>query len=160
MVASILTVLLIVIHIVAVAVWIGGAIFMVFIVTPNLSVLSPPEAGKISRAIGEKFASIVMWAIALVALTGVLRMYTSGLLNITILTGSTYGKALLLKLLLFVIMLIVGSLITKTMDGLGPASSPEEVASGKNKITQLSQLNIVLGIILILLGVGLSYGVF
>lgn len=160
MVASILTVLLIFIHIVAIAVWIGGAIFMVFIVAPNLSVVSPPEAGKISQAIGEKFASIVMWAIALVALTGVLRMYTSGLLNITILTGTTYGKALLLKLLLFIVMLIVGSSITKTMKGLGPASSPEEAVAGKNKITQLSQLNIALGVLLIFLGVGLRYGIF
>ncbi|MFQ5975071.1 MAG: CopD family protein [Candidatus Hydrothermarchaeales archaeon] len=160
MVASILTVLLIWLHIVAVAVWIGGAVFMIYIFSPNLALLQPPDAGKVGGAVGKKFTSVVWGAVAVTAITGLLRMYSAGLLDVNRLTGTSYGITLLLKIILFVVMLGLGGMIGKTEKVLATATSPAEAVAAQKKMALLGKLVIGLGIVLIFVGIGLNYGIF
>ncbi len=160
MASALLLTLLIGLHIVAVSVWIGGAFFMIYILSPNLALLQPPDAGKVGGAVGKKFTSIVWGAVVVAAVTGLLRMSLSGLLNINILLGTTYGRAILLKLVLFTGMIIAGGMIGKTEKELASATSPEEAMVSKKKMAMLGKIVIALGIIVTFLGVGLNYGAF
>ncbi len=160
MASALLLTLLIWLHILAVAVWIGGAFFMIYILSPNLALLQPPDAGKVGGAVGKKFTSIVWSAVVVVALTGLLRMSLSGLLNINILLSTTYGRAMLLKFILFVGMLVAGDMIGKTEKELATATSPEEAMKSKKKMAMFGKIVIALGIIVTFLGVGLNYGAF
>ncbi|MEE9594493.1 MAG: DUF4149 domain-containing protein [Candidatus Hydrothermarchaeales archaeon] len=160
MAVNVLMVLLSWIHVLAVVVWLGGGIFFTFLVVPKLSVLSPPDAGKVSGGIAKQFTPLVWVSAVVLAVTGLIRMYLMGKLSISALLSDSYGNTLLLKLLIFVVIVIVAALITTTGQKLGNASSPEEAGALAKRVDQLAKTNIVLGAVVILLAAGLRYGGF
>jgi uncharacterized membrane protein len=74
-VSNLLLVLINWIHIVGVVVWGGGAIFLTFILTPNLSRLPPKDAGALSMEVSKQFTKIGWLSIIVIGLTGLLRMF-------------------------------------------------------------------------------------
>ncbi|MFQ5815893.1 MAG: DUF4149 domain-containing protein [Candidatus Hydrothermarchaeaceae archaeon] len=160
MVADILMVLLAWIHVLAVVVWLGGAIFFTFIVVPNLSGLPPQEAGKLSGGISKQFMPIAWVAAVVLAITGLLRMFLAGTLNTNILLNSSYGVSLLLKLLIFVVIVIIAALITTTAQKLEKPESPEVAMVAQKRVALLAKMNIALITTVILLAAGVRYGGF
>ncbi len=158
--ADILMVLITWIHIFAFAVWLGGAIFFSLILAPNVTSLPPPDAGKLMGAVEKKFTPIAWTAIVAIALTGLIRMISSGTLSVAFLTGTSYGFTLLVKILIFGAIVVVGYMITSTSKKLGSASSPEEAMGYQMQIAKLSKTNIAMGIIVVLLAASLRFGGF
>ncbi|MEE9594094.1 MAG: DUF4149 domain-containing protein [Candidatus Hydrothermarchaeales archaeon] len=157
--ATILMALLSWVHILAAVLWLGGGAFFTFLVVPNLTGLQPPDAGKVSGAISKKFTPLVLLSAAVLAITGILRMYLTGSLNPGYLF-STSGVTLLLKLLVYVVILVVAHLITTTAKTLEEGSSPEVAMAAQKRIALLSKTNIALMVIVILLASGSRYGGF
>jgi uncharacterized membrane protein len=160
MVSNILLILNNWIHIVAVVIWGGGAIFMNFIVMPNMARLSPKDAGPLGGAISKQFTKVGIASIVVIALTGLLRMYYTNFLNLDLLLNSSYGQILTLKILIFLVMIGMVTQLTSTGMKLESASGPEEAATLKGRIALLSKTTIALGIIAVFLAVGLRHGGF
>ncbi len=157
---DILMVLLTWLHILAFVVWLGGAIFFSFVLISKIEVIAGPERGKLMGAVGKMFTPIAWASLTVLAITGLLRMYLSGSLNVAFLTGTSYGNTLLLKIILFGVILIGGYMMTVTSIKMEKASSPEEGMALQKRAAKISKTNEILGVIIILLAVGLRYGGF
>jgi uncharacterized membrane protein len=147
-------------HILGFVVWLGGAIFFSFILVSKVEVLPGPERGKLLGAVEKQFTPIAWTSLVVIAITGLLRMFIVGSLNVAFLTGTSYGNTLLLKIIVFGGIVIMGYMISTTFKKIGSASSPEEAMGLQKSIGKLSKTNITLGVIAILLAVGLTLGGF
>jgi uncharacterized membrane protein len=157
---DILMVLITWLHIVGFVIWLGGAIFFSFILTKNVEVIPVPERGKLMGAVEKQFTPIAWASLTILAITGLLRMYLSGSLNVAFLTGTSYGTALLLKIILFGVILIGGYIITTTSIKMGSASSPEEAMGFQKRIIKQSKTNEIIGVIVIFLAIVIKFGGF
>jgi uncharacterized membrane protein len=158
--ANILLILISWIHILSIVIWAGGAIFLEYILYPNLSKLHPKEAGVVSQGVGKQFGIIGWVAVVLVAGTGLLRMYMTNILSVNLLLNSSYGKILLLKILIFVVLVIGLAFITSIGKKLEAGPSIEEVPALQGHIMLVGKTMILFGVIAIFLAVGLRHGGF
>lgn len=148
-------------HILAVVIWIGGSIVLDVILRPG-SIrsmgLTQEQAARLGQAISRRFSPMVWISVGIIAVTGVLRAARIGVLSFEGLTSSTYGLILSVKLVLFLLMMIVGVMIGRTGLRLARLDEPEESLKAQTRIRKLSEINIVLGIAVVLLAVILRYG--
>jgi len=143
------------IHYLGVALWIGGAFFIDFILNPSSRVLPPDQIGKLIQAVVRRFTPVAWTSIFLIAITGILRANTFGMLDIGILTETTYGNYLLAKMFIFLIMIIMGLIITTIGRKIPKIGTPEYSQKAMKQIKRLSEINIILGFIVILLATGI-----
>lgn len=143
------------VHLIAVIVWIGGALFYEKIVHPNLATLPPDQAGPVTGAILKKFNIIVWVMIIVIGVGGFLRAFLSGALNQRILMNTTYGNLLLLKIALYAIMVLVGIKLTQISMSI-PTLSPQEIPKAQARLMTLAQANTVFGLITILVAVAMA----
>jgi uncharacterized membrane protein len=148
------------IHILAIVIWAGGAIFLEYILNPNLSKLHPKEAGVLSEGIGKQFGILGWVTVVLIAGTGLLRMYMTNMLSVDLLLNSSYGNVLLLKILIFLVLVIGLAYITSIGKKLEAGPAVEEIPALQGRITQVGKPMILLGIVAIFLAVGLRHGGF
>ena len=134
-------------------IWIGGAIFYDRVLAPSMSAISPDQVGKLMGAIGKRFTPLVWGLISIIGITGLIRSYLKGTMNISFLLDTSSGNILLLKAILVCTMLAFGLLITKAGLQLPKSPSPEYALKIQKRIKLLSERNIVVGIIVILFAV-------
>ena len=139
-------------HLLATAVWIGGAAFIHFILEPSSKLIDPQQAGRLYGIIAKRF-SITAWSCLLVLLiTGLLKTPDGMLFD----TTSGFGVTLSVKHLLFVGVVIVGLFITlavvprmrKTTPKPGEAPSPEFTRHQK-VLGHLAMTNLILGVLIL-----------
>lgn len=147
------------IHLLAVIFWIGGAIFFDMILQPSLKSISPDQLGKLNQAVVKRFMPLVWGAIIIIAATGLLQANYIGVLSSNVLFGTGYGNVLLVKMVIFLVMLMIGLVITRVGIRLSRGATPEYAMRAQKQIKILSEANIVLGIIVVLLAVTLRIGV-
>ncbi|MDJ0269616.1 MAG: CopD family protein [Aigarchaeota archaeon] len=82
-----------------------------------------------------------------------------GALTLSVLLTITYGLILLAKMSIFLIMVVIGLAITKMSLKLAKGASPEYAQKAQKNIKVMSEINIILGVIVILLVVMLRIGV-
>jgi uncharacterized membrane protein len=150
--ADIVLIVLDYVHILSVMVWIGGGIYFLRIVQPSLTALPPDQAGRLTGAILKKFTPIAWGLIIVLGVGGLLRAFLYGLLDQTVLMNTIYGNLLLLKMALYVVMVLVGIIITRTSASI-PTLQPQEIPRTQSRLKTLAQTNIVLGLITILISV-------
>lgn len=135
-------------HLLATAAWIGGMLFMKAVLVPALSVLEPPQRGRVMGAVAKRFTAVAWASVAVLALTGFLKA-PAGLL------GETEGVGLLLtvKVVLFAGMIAVGLVITlgvaPRLGALAPApGAPPSPAflKAQKALDALSAVNTLLGL--------------
>lgn len=160
MVSTIVLIILHWIHIVTVVAWGGGAILITFNVMPNLGKLPPKDAGPVAGAISKQFTKFAWTMVAFIALTGILRMYYLKMLSVNYLLNNSLGQILTVKLLIFLVMIVLGTQILTTGIKLESASGPEEAMMLQGRISLISKAMITLGIIVIFLAVGIRHGGF
>ena len=151
--ADIVNLILDSVHLLSVIVWIGGAIFSDRILLPSMSAISPDQAGKLMGGILKRFTPLVWGLISIIGFTGLIRSYLKGSVNISFLLDTSSGNILLLKVALVCTMLAFGLLITRAGLKLSKSPSPEYALKVRKRIKFLSETNIVVGIIVILLAV-------
>jgi len=149
-----------VIHILGMAIWIGGAIFMLWVLAPAAATaLEPPLAGALNNAMGPKWTPIIWGAMILTIVTGILRTVVLGGFDPAILFESTYGTLLLAKIALVIIAVILGVMTTssgiKTGKLATSGAAPPVVGAQAAKTMQIAKINLVIGVVIVTLAVGL-----
>ncbi len=149
-----LTNLNIFLHLFAAVTWIGAGIFMNVVLNPSLRSIEPIEAGKLMSSVLKRM-TIISWGSAfLLVTTGFIGIPSQMLFNF----NTTYATVISIKLGLVMIVLVNTSLITFIFTprvikssgnaGEGPA---DVVIKSQNNLRLLSQLNTIIGVIIMLL---------
>ncbi len=141
-------------HLMAAIIWIGGMIYISFILMPRLKLVGPQERGKLMNAVGKAF-SITAWVcIIILILTGLYKTPASLLFDVE----SRFGTMLLIKHILILIAIIAGLVIVFSvlprmrkfapMPGEKPAT---EFISAQKTLGILSVSNMIIGILIVIL---------
>ena len=154
-------------HLVALALWLGGIVFFLVVFGPAVRQLTPATAIKALNQ-GRLALEAVSWAgIALLMITGMVNLILRNQETAAHL-GQQYMILMSIKLLLFIAMLIHHSLqvfkygpkiVTSTFDaGADGTAWPEPLHTHWRKWFTLLKINAALGPIAVLLGVALTKG--
>jgi putative copper resistance protein D len=158
------------IHILAAISWVGGMIFVAFILGPHVRRTVPPEERTaLMAAVGQRFSFLGWSAIFTLICTGV---YNAArfLGSWDALWGTTFGHLLLVKIGLFLVMIglsiahdfFVGPRQRSLGGRLRQMPSSEQAAAGqvlqrlRRWTVLIAQLNLVLGVLVILLAASLQ----
>lgn len=159
------------IHDLSIAVYIGGAVAMEFVLAPAQASIPPAQAQIMGEKTSNRFLILVWSSLALILITGLLRLQMNGMLNADGLSmGDSYGRTLWAMLTLWLVLAINGGLITfvfrPTLQGKLKAGSSQAGANdardAKMKaatwIQHITRADLVIAIIVTLLGASLSRG--
>lgn len=94
-------------HSVATAAWIGGLLGLAVLVIPAVSRLGDGDRVRLAAAVVVRFSALALTAVAVLVVTGVYRALAE--VAIGDLLGTGYGRALLVKLALFAVLLAGGA---------------------------------------------------
>lgn len=94
-------------HLVSVAVWVGGLLMMLLLLRPALSPLSPSQRGQALQSVLSRFSALAALSVGLIISTGV---YSSSMRldSPSVVTTSTYGITLASKVILTLPLLGLG----------------------------------------------------
>jgi len=145
------------IHIIATVVWIGGIVFMALVVTPA----AEGEAGcsRFLTAIQRRFTPIANLSLIALIVTGVVQLTSSsnyvGFLNFS----NIWAKAILLKhmtvggmmtVALYMNLVLQPDINRTAMLLASGKAKPEDTAALSRRQSQISQINVVLSIVVLL----------
>ena len=153
-------------HLLAALLWLGGMFFLAVVGAPVLRHVEPATLRRdLFSRIGEQFRIVGWIAIAVLLLTGVGNLYfrgifSAGLLGNPAFWGSSYGKALAIKLVAVLLMLVVQAVhdfIHGPRSGrLDPAT--QEGLRARRMAAWLARLNAIAGLVVVLAAVRLARG--
>jgi uncharacterized membrane protein len=139
-------------HLMATALWLGGAAYAHFILIPSLKEIDPQQSGKLQGIIAKRFSIMAWGSIITLLVTGFLKTPSDLLFD----TTSEMGQVLLVKHLLIALILIVGVTIgayvvpnmRKRAPAPGQAPTPEFMAF-RDRLGRLATINLVLGVLVV-----------
>ena len=154
------------IHLVAASIWVGGSLFLGVVLSPLLKTMSNSfeERLQIMIRVGKRFNKIAVPSLIILIGTG---MYNSHMLlsKPEILTGTSYGTFLLIKIIL-VIMLIITYIVhvriirkdveDQIMSKLMPSNQIQKL---RKKIIILGEITVVLSVIILFFAALLDAGI-
>jgi uncharacterized membrane protein len=139
------------VHLVATVVWIGGIVFMAFVVTPATT--TEPGSSRLLTAIQRRFTPIANLSLIVLIVTGMVQLTASanyaGFLNLS----STWAKAIFLKHISVGGMILAGLYMNLVLQpdinrmAMLLASGkvkPEDTAALTRRQSQLMQINVAL----------------
>lgn len=164
------------IHDLSIAVYLGGAVAMEFILLPAQRSIPPAQAQIMGEKTSDRFLILVWVSLILIFITGVLRLYFRGFLfgaslfmpPLTL--TFAYGRTALALFLVWCVLVVNGLLITfvfrPRLTGKMAAGVSREQAtrstggkmSAATWIQNLSRLDLALAVIAVLLGASLVRG--
>lgn len=97
------------VHLLGVAVWIGGLVGLVFLAFPATRGVTETDRVGLMAPVVSRFSDFALVAVAVIVASGVLRGYLE-IRSIDGLTGSSYGITLLVKLAAFLPLLALGAI--------------------------------------------------
>ena len=160
--------LVVLIHILAAIIWLGGMFFIAIVMVPVLRRLEPPQKRiEVLSATATRFRAISWIAILVLLITGVLNAINHGVTMQKISTGeffsSNFGKILILKLILVFAMLvlsaihdfILGPRLIELLNSSNPDSS-QRLKKNRKYVSWLARINALLGILVVACAVTLS----
>jgi len=95
------------VHSVATAAWFGGLLGLAVLVIPALAGLADDDRVRLAAAVVVRFSALALTAVAVLVVTGVYRALAE--VSVGELATSAYGRALLVKLGLFAVLLVGGA---------------------------------------------------
>lgn len=144
-------------HLIAAFFWVGGMLFLVFIIAPFLMTVEPRERSRIYQFVGQKYRKLAWIAIVTLLITGPLNLYFLGLpissLGDSTFLSAPYGRTLLIKLIL-VATIITSSLIHDFY--LGPKARSDRRYSSLARA--LGRLNLFIALLIAMFAVFLRLG--
>lgn len=137
-------------HIVCAAFWIGGMLFLPLVLLPGIK--NNPERSQLLMVTGLKFRFYGYIVLSILLLTGILNMYFRGInFSWNFFTTSHYGRLVIVKVILFLIILLV-SLIHDLYMGRKAVSEVKE--SDRRKLKLIARWT---GRILLLISLTMAY---
>jgi len=155
-------------HILAGAVWVGGLVSLTFFAVILKEAVSLPERIRVMGALGRKM-SWVFWSMLLIAiLTGLGNVMARGLpvtalLDLNLLAKTRFGQLVLIKSLMVVAVLVLTwyhsfvagpRLLEKGVEG---KADRETIRRLRMRVVMANGLNIILGVLILLIGALLRY---
>ncbi len=141
-----------VLHILATAVWIGGASFVHFILKSASRSIDPQQAGKLFGLVAKRFSKVAWGSIIVLLITGVMKTPEGEMFN----TSSELGMMLTIKHILVIGVLIVGLTIGLYVVPRMHQATPKpgeapsaDFAEYQNKLNMLASVNLVLGVLVV-----------
>lgn len=137
-------------HIASVVAAIGGITFIVMVLAPASGAIAPEEAGKLMGAVGQRFRVVVWLSIAGIAVSGIYMAVTQTPLRAwRDLVATTYGRMLLVKIILGVVIAKISLALTLPFPFL---------AGIQRQMLGLLWVNLVLAIIVVAIAARLRRG--
>ena len=160
--------LVVLIHILAAIIWLGGMFFIAIVMVPVLRRLEPPQKRiEVLSATAIRFRMVSWIAILVILVTGVLNAVNRGVTLQAISTGeffsSYFGKILTSKLILVLAMLVLSAIhdfiLGPRLIELLSSSSPDsfqKLQKNRRYVSWLARINALLGISVVACAVMLS----
>ncbi|MGQ9632179.1 MAG: CopD family protein [bacterium] len=152
-------------HLLATVIWIGGMAFYVLVLIPSLAAIDPPQRGRLLGVLIKRYAPIAWGSVILLIVTGVLITVNRAALDALSRTAP-YRIVLAIKHVIVLAMVAIGA-ITSFVIGpklMAPPPKPEEASSGpppagpppevmklQRRSATLGNINLALGVIVLLL---------
>jgi putative copper export protein len=145
-------------HILAAITWFGGLLFIVLVVVPWLRHGGQSGAALFLRETGTRFRNVGWSCFAVVLVTGTFNLYVRGVRFPDFVRAewlaSSFGRAVLVKLLLFVGVLVVSAVHDfvigpRAVDVLASEPGSAEAARLRRRAGQLGRLNGMLALALV-----------
>jgi uncharacterized membrane protein len=152
------------VHVLAALVWLGGMFFLALVGAPVLrSVENPELRQRLFDQLGYRFRSVGWIALGVLLVTGVVNLWYRGALSMAMwrdpgFTGSTWTKALEIKLAAVTVMLVVEAYhdwVLGPRAGQVKAGSPEAMALRK-RASVFARVSALAGVVIILAAVRLA----
>ncbi len=141
------------VHLLAAAMWIGGAIFTKIVLAPALSKIDQQQSGIVQGIVAKRFSIVAWTCIVLLIITGLLKTPAAMLFDVS----SETGIFLTIKIISVIGVLIVGLTIglkvvpamRKNMPKPGEKPTAEFVKYS-GQLDRLALINTILGVLIIL----------
>jgi len=164
------TFLLAAVHDLSVAVYVGGAVAMEFILGPAQKMIPPAQAQIMGQKSADRFLVLVWVSLLLILVSGLLRMYYNGVFSGPPVLSYSYGRTLSGLLAIWLVLAVNGGLITFVFRprlsgklGAGTTTSQADQDRGAKMqaatwIEYLTRADLVLAIVAVGLGASLLRG--
>lgn len=156
-------------HIIAAAFWVGGMLFMVFVLIPTLRGLDDQRlAGRLMHWLGVRYRWFGWITLSLLVLTGIVNLFMRGIGWSELIQGdiwrSAFGHMLAVKLWLVALIFITSALhdfvIGPRATRIARAANPKsaEALRVRRQAAWMGRLNLLVGLVVVALGVMLVRG--
>ena len=164
-------------HDISVAVYIGGAFAMEFILGPAQASIPPAQAQVMGQKTADRFLWLVWGALSAILLTGFLRLERMDMIDWTwpffkspLVLSESYGRTLLAMFILWCVLVVNGALITfvfrpRLAGKLNTKISAAQVTAAQGAkmeaatwIQRLSRVDLGVAFVIALLGASLKWG--
>jgi uncharacterized membrane protein len=165
------------VHSIAVAVYIGGAVAMEYVLKPAQRAIPPAQAQVMGQKTADRFLWLVWGALILILLTGALRLQHAGMLGWEwpffygpLSLFESYGRTVLAMFLIWCVLVVNGLVITFVLrprlagrlSARTPASGVAAAQGSKMQaatwVERLTRFDIVAALVAALLGASLRWG--
>jgi copper resistance protein D len=161
---------IVLIHVLAAIIWLGGMFFIALVAVPILRKIEPPAKRSEILSVTAKRFRVLSWiAISVLLVTGVINAINRGVTMDLISTGgllsSHFGKVLIVKVILVLIMVVLSAIhdfiLGPQLTNLISSSlhNPDSLQSLKIRrryVSWLARTNVMLGILVVACAVMLS----
>jgi uncharacterized membrane protein len=144
-------------HTLAAVSWVGGMVFNLFVLRPSVGVIDAGDRVKLSLTVLRRFIPLVWLCVVVLAISGIyLSVLKVGSLEILI--GSSFGRILLLKLVIVAVMVsIVAYIRYNRLPLLESLVGTPKIGVVLGGVVSLVRLNLALGALVLLLSGILAY---
>ena len=146
--------ILITLHLLAAAVWIGGMLFLGLVLTPVLCYRPPDERASLLSAVGRRFLKVAWSALGAILVTGPL---------LWIKRGFDVTPVLVVKLTLVGVILVLSVLHDfvlgpRLIERLRGGGHGDETLRLRRQVALLARLNVLCALVVLILGLAISRG--
>ncbi|MDA8342753.1 MAG: CopD family protein [Actinomycetota bacterium] len=160
-------------HLLAVAVYVGGSVAMEFVLGPAQRFVPPAQAQVLAQKSADRFLVLVWSSLALLPVSGMLLFFSLSDQHLVssgdiVSTGS--GRTLLAMMVLWAVLAVNGAVITfvyrprlasKASGRGGGARVGEQLEAmqrAASRVSWLTRADLVIALVVVLLGASLAYG--
>jgi copper transport protein len=97
-----------VVHVAAMAVWLGGLATLLFVAPRGTGELEPGDRGRLLAAALSRFSQVALFAVGAILLTGLIQAYVY-VRRLDALIETGYGRAVLIKFVLLMVLIGIGA---------------------------------------------------
>lgn len=164
-------------HDVAVAVYIGGAVAMEFVLGPAQASIPPAQAQVMGQKTADRFLWLVWGALGTILVTGVLRLERLGMMTWSwpffkspLVLSESYGRTVLAMFVLWCVLVLNGALITfvyrpRLAGKLNARTTTAQVTAAQGAklqaatwIQRLTRIDLGVALVVALMGASLKWG--
>ncbi|HNO64889.1 MAG TPA: CopD family protein [Tepidiformaceae bacterium] len=165
------------IHDLSIAVYLGGAVAMEFVLGPAQTSIPPAQAQVMGQKTSDRFLWLAWGSLILILVTGALRLERLDMLNVTwpffespLSLSESYGRTVGTMFVLWCVLAINGALVTfrfrpRLAGKMAPGTSAAQVTSNQagrmaaaTWIQRLTRADLAITVVVALLGASLKWG--